>query len=362
MERVFNFGAGPAAMPLPVLERAQKELVNKGCSGMSVMEMSHRSPAFEEIIQKAEADLRTLMGIPQNYRVLFLQGGATLQFSMVPWNLLTKSGHADYTNTGAWTKKAIADAKKVGEVRIVASSEDENFSYIPTVDPKNLSEDADYLYLVTNNTIYGTKWATLPEPKPGVPLVADASSNILSEPIEVEKFGLLFFGAQKNVGPAGLTVVVVREDLIGHAREGVPTYLDYAVHAKSDSMYNTPPTFAIYMAGLVFEWMLEQGGVPAIYEQNLKKAKLLYECIDNSSIYRATVQNPQDRSIMNVPFVLPNEELTKAFLQGAEKKGLVNLKGHRSVGGIRASIYNAMSLEGVQALVDYMKAFESAQR
>ena len=360
--RVYNFAAGPAAMPLPVLEQAARELTDCGGTGMSVMEMSHRSPAFEEIIASAEAGLRRLMKIPDNYKVLFLQGGATLQFSMVPLNLYRNSCTADFTNTGSWTKKAISEAKKVGKVNIVASSEDKKFNYIPELDRSKLDPKADFLYMVTNNTIYGTKWPEIPEPLPGVPLAADASSNVLSQEMDVEKFGLIFFGAQKNVGPSGLTVVVVREDLIGFAGPQVPVYLDYKIQADAGSMYNTPPTFAIYMADLVFKWMEELGGVPAMEERNLAKAKLLYDFIDNSELYTATVPNPQHRSIMNVTYVLKTEELTKQFVADAAKRGLVNLKGHRSVGGIRASIYNAMDLAGVQALVDFMADFERENR
>ncbi|MBE5781634.1 MAG: 3-phosphoserine/phosphohydroxythreonine transaminase [Clostridiales bacterium] len=360
--RVYNFAAGPAAMPLSVLEKAAAELTNCGGCGMSVMEMSHRSPAFEEIIGGAEAALRRLMKIPDHYKVLFLQGGATLQFSTIPLNLYRNSFSADYALTGSFAKKAAAEAKRVGKVNVVASSEDQKFNYIPEVDRSKLDPNADYMYIVTNNTIYGTKWPELPTPLNGVPLVADASSNILSEPMDVEKFGLIYFGAQKNVGPAGLTVVIVRDDLIGHAKPEVPIYLDYKTQADGGSMYNTPPTFAIYMAGLVFEWMESLGGVEAMAERNYKKANLLYDFIDNSDFYTATVPNRAHRSIMNATFVLGSEELNKRFVAEAAKCGLVNLKGHRSVGGIRASIYNAMEYEGVKALVDFMAAFEKENR
>ncbi|MDL2224887.1 3-phosphoserine/phosphohydroxythreonine transaminase [Eubacteriales bacterium OttesenSCG-928-M02] len=359
-ERVFNFAAGPAAMPLPVLEQAQKELVNKGGSGMSVMEMSHRSPEYETIIQSAESGLRALLAVPENYKVLFLQGGATLQFSTVPLNLMRNSFSADYLDTGSFANKALAEAKKFGAVRTVASGKAENYSVLPKLNPADLDEKADYLYMVTNNTIYGTKWdmQNLPIPPAGVPLVADASSNILSEEIDITKFGLIYFGAQKNVGPSGLTVVVVRDDLIGHAKADIPIYLDYKTQADNDSMYNTPPTFAIYMADLVFQWLKEQGGVAGIQQVNEEKAKRLYECIDNSSMYTGTVKHAADRSIMNITFVCPTEELNAAFVKEATAKGLTNLKGHRSAGGIRASIYNAVGLDAVDALIGFMKQFE----
>lgn len=356
-KRIYNFSAGPATMPLPVLEQASQELVCYGDSGMSVMEMSHRSPAFEGIIQQAEADLRKLMAIPDNYKVLFLQGGATMQFSMVPLNLYRNSMSADFVNTGAWTKKAIADAKKVGKVNVVASSDDTNFNRIPKLDESKFDKNADFFYIVTNNTIFGTRYTELPNVPAGVPLVGDASSNILSEEIDINKFGLLFFGAQKNVGPAGLTVVIVRDDLIGHAGENVPTYLDYAVHAKANSLYNTPPCYSIYMSGLVFKWMLDNGGVPAMQKINEQKAQMLYDFIDNSTLFEGTAAK-EDRSIMNVTYVLPNDELTAKFIKESVGAGFSNLKGHRSVGGIRASIYNAMPVEGVQALIDFMKKFE----
>lgn len=357
-ERIYNFSAGPAAMPLPVLEKAASELANYGDAGMSVMEMSHRGAPYMAIHEKAQADLRKLMHIPDNYKILFLQGGATLQFSMVPINLYRNSMRADFINTGSWSKKAIKEAKKVGKVNVVASSEDDNFNHLPAIDESKFDKDADFFYIVTNNTIYGTRYTQLPNVPAGVPLVGDASSNILSEEIDIEKFGVLYFGAQKNVGPAGLTVLIIREDLIGHAKEDTPTYLDYKVHADADSLYNTPPCYSIYMAGLVFEWLLENGGVPAMQKINEEKAAMLYDFIDNSSLYTGTVAEKKDRSIMNVTYTLPDDELTKKFVSESVKAGFSNLKGHRSVGGIRASIYNAMPVEGVKALIDFMKQFE----
>lgn len=355
--RVYNFSAGPAVMPESVLEQAAKEMLCHGSDGMSVMEMSHRSQMYERIIFGAEKDLRTLMHIPDNYKVLFLQGGASLQFSMVPMNLYRNSFSADFIDTGSWTQKAMKECKKIGKVNVLATSKPDNFTYIPEVDPQKMDPNADFLYMVTNNTIYGTRYTSLPTPPAGVPLVADASSNILSEELDVEKFGLLYFGAQKNVGPAGLCVVVIREDLIGHCPENTPSMMDYKIMADSASMYNTPPTYSIYMAALVFKWMLQNGGVPEMQKINEYKAGLLYDCIDNSKLYRGTVVK-KDRSIMNVTFVLPTEELNKKFVAEAEAAGLVNLKGHRSVGGIRASIYNAMPVDGVKALVQFMERFE----
>ncbi len=355
--RVYNFSAGPAVMPESVLKQASEEMLCHGSDGMSVMEMSHRSPMYERIIFGAEADLRALMHIPDNYKVLFLQGGASLQFSMVPMNLYRNSFSADFIDTGSWTQKAMKECQKIGKVNVLASSKADNFAYIPQVDPQKMDPNADFLYIVTNNTIFGTRYTSLPTPPAGVPLVADASSNILSEEMDVEKFGLLYFGAQKNVGPAGLCVVVIREDLIGHCPANTPSMMDYKIMADNDSMYNTPPTYSIYMAGLVFKWMLQNGGVPAFQKINEYKAGLLYDCIDNSKLYRGTVEK-KDRSLMNVTFVLPSEELNKKFVAQAEAAGLVNLKGHRSVGGIRASIYNAMPVEGVQALVQFMERFE----
>jgi phosphoserine aminotransferase len=355
--RVYNFAAGPAVMPEPVLAQAAQEMLCHGDDGMSVMEMSHRSPMYEKLIFGAEADLRNLMGIPDNYKVLFLQGGASLQFAMVPLNLMGKSHSADFIDTGSWSNKAIKEAEKFGKARVVASSKKDNYTYIPDLGGLDLDPEADYLYIVTNNTIFGTRYTSLPVPPQNVPLVADASSNILSEVMDVSKYGLIFFGAQKNAGPAGLTVVVVRDDLIGHCPQSVPTLLDYKIHADNDSMYNTPPTYSVSIAGLVYKWMLDLGGVPAMQKINERKAAMLYDCIDNSKLFRGTVAK-KDRSLMNVTYVLPTEELCNSFVAQAEEAGLVNLKGHRSVGGIRASIYNAMPVEGIEALCDFMVKFD----
>ncbi len=356
MERVYNFSAGPSMLPLEVLEKVQRELVCCGDSGMSVMEMSHRSKPFEKIIQGAEATLRELMNIPDNYKVLFLQGGGSTQFAMIPLNLMNKNKKCDIVITGQWAKKAKQEAERYGKVNVVASSEDKTFSYIPELDKSKFDPEADYFYITYNNTIYGTRYTELPDTG-NVPLVTDISSIILSEEIDVSKFGLLFAGAQKNVGPAGVTVVIVREDLIGNAMDITPTMLDYKTHADNDSLYNTPPTFAIYVAGLVFEWVKERGGVKAVQEMNEKKAALLYNFLDESELFKGTVV-PKDRSLMNVPFILPTEELNAKFIKEATAAGFVNLKGHRTVGGMRASIYNAMPIEGVQKLVDFMKKFE----
>lgn len=356
MERVYNFSPGPSMLPLPVLQKAQKEMLNYKNTGMSVMELSHRSKIFTEIIEEAEYLLRDLMNIPKNYKVLFLQGGASTQFAMVPLNLMAKNRKADYVITGSFAKKAAAEAERYGTVNVVASSADKNFSYIPDVDSLKPSADADYFHITTNNTIYGTRYTELPDTG-DVPLVADMSSNILSETYDVTKFGLIYAGAQKNIGPAGVTVVIIREDLLGNALDITPTMLNYKTHSDNNSLYNTPPTYSIYIAKLVFEWLKEQGGVAAIEKVNIEKAKILYDCIDNSDLYKGTAA-PKDRSIMNVTFTLPNEELTNKFVKEAEKAGLTTLKGHRSVGGIRASIYNAMPIEGVKALVEFMKKFE----
>lgn len=357
MERVYNFSAGPTVLPVAVLEQAAKELVNYGDAGMSVMEMSHRSKAYNQIIVEAEETLRQIMNIPDQYKVLFLQGGASTQFAMVPLNLFGKSKKADYVNTGAWSKKAIAEAKRYGEVNIVASSEDKTFSYIPELDPSRFSKDADYFYITTNNTIYGTKYPSLPDTG-DVPLVADMSSNILSERYDVSKFGIIFAGAQKNMGPAGVAVVIIREDLIGDALDITPTMLNYKTHSENHSLFNTPPTYSIYVCGLVFKWVQSQGGVEAIEKINKEKAALVYNFLDNSKMFRGTVEK-KDRSIMNIPFVTGKPELDAAFISEAQSQGLVNLKGHRSVGGMRASIYNAMPLEGVKKLVEFMKKFEA---
>ncbi len=356
MERVYNFSAGPAALPLEVLEQARDELINwQGC-GMSVMEMSHRGKEFMGIAAQAEADLRELMDIPANYKVLFLQGGASLQFAMVPMNLLRGKASADYLNTGEWSKKAIKEAKKFCNVNVVASSEDRNFSYAPTQDQWKLDPNAAYVHYTPNETIGGVEIFWTPDTGE-VPLVADMSSMILSRPIDVSRYGLIYAGAQKNIGPAGLTIVIVREDLIGQPIVGTPTMLDYKIHADNDSMYNTPPTYAIYIAGLVFKWLKRRGGLSAMEAYNIAKAKVLYDYLDSTEFYRCPTAR-ENRSRMNVPFTLRDPALDEAFLKGAKEHGLVQLKGHRSVGGMRASIYNAMPIEGVKALVEYMQAFE----
>ncbi|WP_058485515.1 3-phosphoserine/phosphohydroxythreonine transaminase [Defluviitalea phaphyphila] len=360
MNRVYNFSAGPSMLPEEVLKQAQKELVVYGDTGMSVMEMSHRSKDFKDIIDEAESLLREIMNIPDNYKVLFLQGGASSQFAMVPLNLFRNSKKADYVNTGQWSRKAIAEAKRYGTVNIVASSEDSTFNYIPELDPNTFSKDADYFYITTNNTIYGTRYTEIPDTG-DIPLVADMSSNILSEEYDVTKFGVIFAGAQKNMGPAGLTVVIIREDLIGHAMDITPTMFNYKTHADNGSMFNTPPTYSIYIAKLVFEWVKKMGGVSALEKINKEKASILYDFLDNSNFYKGTVV-PKDRSLMNIPFVTNSKELDEKFVKEAAKKGLVNLKGHRTVGGMRASIYNAMPIEGVKALVEFMKEFEIENR
>jgi phosphoserine aminotransferase len=356
MSRAYNFSAGPAVLPLEVLKKAQDEMMDYQGTGMSVMEMSHRSKEFVAITDNAEQNLRKLMGIPENYKVLFLQGGASTQFAMVPLNLFTKSKTADFINTGAWSKKAISEAKRYGKVNVVASSEDTTFNYIPKLSADSFDPNADFVHFTSNNTIYGTCFHELPKTE-NVPLVCDMSSNIISEEIDVSKYALIYAGAQKNIGPAGLTIVIIREDLVGHAMDITPTMLNYQTHVEGESMFNTPPCFAIYMAGLVFEYLLANGGIAAMEKQNRKKASLLYDFLDNSSMFSATVK-PEDRSIMNVPFVTGHEELDAKFVKEAEAANLKTLKGHRSVGGMRASIYNAMPLEGVQALVNFMKDFE----
>ena len=360
MGRVYNFSAGPSMLPEEVLKRAASEMLDFGGSGMSVMEMSHRSADYEAIIGNAEALLRELMNIPDNYKVLFLQGGASSQFAMVPLNLFTKSKKMDIVVTGQWSKKAASEAAKYGSVNKVASSEDKVFSYIPELDKSKFDPEADFFHITYNNTIYGTRYTTLPDTG-SVPLVADISSIVLSEPIDVSKFGLLYAGAQKNMGPAGLTVVIIREDLIGNAMEGTPTMFDYKIHADNGSMYNTPPTYSIYVCMLVLEWLKSIGGIDAMYKKNQEKAKILYDFLDSSSMFRGTVV-PKDRSLMNVPFVTDSDELNAAFIKEAKAKGFVNLKGHRTVGGMRASIYNAMPTEGVVKLVDLMKEFEAKNK
>ncbi len=356
MERVYNFSAGPSMLPVEVLEQAQKDMLSYGGSGMSVMEMSHRSKWFDDIIKSAEADIRELMNIPDNYKVMFLQGGGSTQFAMIPLNLMT-TGKCDLVNTGQWSKKAMAEAKKFGTVNVVASSEDKVFNYIPALDKASFSPDADYFYICYNNTIYGTRYTTLPDTG-NVPLVADMSSMIMSEVVDVSKFGLIFAGAQKNIGPAGVTVVIMREDLIGKADDKCPTMLNYKTHADAGSLYNTPPCYSIYIAGLVFKWLKANGGVAAMQKINEEKAAILYDFLDNSMMFRGTVV-PKDRSLMNVPFVTDDDDLNAKFIKEATAAGFVNLKGHRTVGGMRASIYNAMPVEGVQKLVDFMKKFET---
>lgn len=360
MKRVYNFSAGPSMLPLSVLEKAQKELLNYANSGMSVMEMSHRSGVFTDIITEAEALLRDLLAIPESYKVLFIQGGASQQFAMVPLNLLVKSKKADFVNTGSWSKKAISEAKKYGEAHVIASSADENFTFIPKIDATMIHSDADYVHITTNNTIEGTAFTTLPETGP-IPLVADMSSNILSEELDVTKFGLIYAGAQKNIGPAGLTVVIIREDLIGQAPDFCPTMLDYKTFSESDSLYNTPPTFAIYVAKLVFEWLKDQGGLKEMERLNREKASLLYTFLEESTLFQSPVKK-DSRSLMNIPFVIPGRELDAQFIKEAKTAGLETLKGHRSVGGMRASFYNAMPIEGVHALVTFMKDFEVRNR
>lgn len=356
MSRVYNFSAGPAVLPEEVLREAAEEMLDYNGTGMSVMEMSHRSKAFQEIIDTAEADLRDLMGIPEDYAVLFLQGGASQQFAMIPMNLM-KNKSADYIVTGQWAKKASEEAKKYGKVNIVASSADKTFSYIPDVSDLPISEDADYVYICENNTIYGTKYHELPNTK-GKLLVADVSSCFLSEPVDVTKYGVIYGGVQKNIGPAGTVIVIIRKDLItDDVLPLTPTMLKYKTHADAGSLYNTPPAYGIYICGKVFRWLKKQGGLEAMKSHNEKKAKLLYDYLDESKMFRGTVE-PKDRSLMNVPFVTGDDELDAKFVKEAKAAGFENLKGHRSVGGMRASIYNAMPIQGVEALVAFMKKFE----
>jgi len=356
--RVWNFSAGPATLPEPVLQRAQQEMLDWHGSGMSVMEMSHRGPEFISIAAKAELELRELLGITEDYAVLFLQGGALAQNAIVPLNLLPADGVADYVESGYWASKSIAEAQKYGRVNVAATGKAEKFTRIPPRADWKLTPNAAYVHITTNETIGGLEYHTIPDVG-GVPIVADASSHILSRPLDVARFGLIYAGAQKNLGPAGLTLVIVRRDLTGRARRECPTVFDYAIQASAESMQNTPPTYAIYVAGLVFEWLIAQGGLAAIERANIAKAELLYGEIDRSGFYRNGV-NKSDRSRMNVPFSLPDERLDKPFLEGAKARDMIQLKGHRSVGGMRASIYNAMPLAGVQALVDYMSEFEKS--
>ena len=357
MARVFNFSAGPSVLPEVVLKQAAEEMLDYNGTGMSVMEMSHRSKAFEEIIQTAEQDLRDLLEIPDNYKVLFLQGGASQQFSAVPMNLM-KNKVADYIITGQWAKKAYEEAKKYGDARAIASSADKTFSYIPDCSDLPISEDADYVYICHNNTIYGTTYKELPNTK-GKLLVADMSSDILSQPVDVSKYGIIYFGVQKNVGPAGVVVAIIREDLItDDVLEGTPTMLKYKTQADADSLYNTPPCYGIYICGKVFKWVKEMGGLKAMQTHNEKKAAILYNFLDESKMFKGTVEK-KDRSLMNVPFVTGDADLDAKFVTEATAAGFVNLKGHRSVGGMRASIYNAMPIEGVEKLVEFMKKFEA---
>ncbi|MDY5770863.1 MAG: 3-phosphoserine/phosphohydroxythreonine transaminase [Anaerovoracaceae bacterium] len=355
--RVYNFSAGPSMLPVEVLEKVQKDLLNYEGSGQSVMEMSHRSKEFKKIIEDAEADLRELMNIPDNYKVMFLQGGGTLQFAMVPLNLLRKSRKADYVITGTWAKKAYKEACKFGDIKAAASSEEDTFTWVPKITKEDIRPDADYVYITTNNTIYGTRYNYVPETG-DIPLVADMSSNILSEEVDVSKFGIIWAGAQKNVGPAGVAIVIVREDLIGYApADHIPTYLDYKIQSENGSMYNTPPCFSIYVAGEVFKYLKKIGGVKEMERRNREKAAMLYDYIDGSSLYKCPVAK-EDRSLMNVVFVTGDGDLDKKFVAEAKEAGLVNLAGHRSIGGMRASIYNAMPKEGVEALIAFMKKFE----
>ena len=354
MARVYNFSAGPAVLPEEVLQEAADEMLDYRGTGMSVMEMSHRSKAYDTIIKEAEADLRELMNIPDNYKVLFLQGGASQQFAMIPMNLM-KNRVADYIVTGQWAKKAYQEASLYGKANKIASSEDKTFSYIPDCSDLPISEDADYVYICENNTIYGTKFKTLPNTK-GKPLVADVSSCFLSEPVDVTKYGVIYGGVQKNIGPAGVVIVIIREDLITEdVLPGTPTMLRYKIHADADSLYNTPPAYGIYICGKVFKWLKKMGGLEAMKERNEKKAKILYDYLDESKLFKGTVRK-EDRSLMNVPFITGNEELDAKFVKEAKEAGFENLKGHRTVGGMRASIYNAMPME---KLVEFMKKFEA---
>ncbi len=357
MTRVYNFSPGPAVLPAPVLKQAAEEMLDWRGSGMSIMEMSHRGKEFMQVAAQAEADLRELLAVPANYKVLFLQGGATLQFAAIPMNLLRRKKSADYVNTGEWSKKAIKEAQRYCKVNIAASSEDKNFTYAPPQSVWKLDPHAAYVHYTSNETIGGVEFHWVPATG-DVPLVADMSSHILSRPMEVSKYGLIYAGAQKNVGPAGLTIVIVRDDLIGHASPTVPSVVDYKLQADNDSMLNTPPTYALYVAGLVFQWLKKLGGLKKMEEHNRAKAALLYDFLEQSDFYSSPVA-PADRSLMNVPFRLKDDALDEEFLKQAKQRGLVQLKGHRLVGGMRASIYNAMPVEGVKALVEFMREFQS---
>lgn len=356
-DRVYNFSAGPSVLPLEVLEKVQADLLNYGGSGQSVMEMSHRSKDFKKIIDDAEADLRELMNIPDNYKVLFIQGGGTLQFAMVALNLMVNSKKSDYILTGTWAKKAYKEATKFGDAKVIASSEEDTFTWVPKVKKEDFRADADYAYICLNNTIYGTRFNYIPETG-DIPLVADWSSGFLSEEIDVTKFGILWAGAQKNLAPSGMAIVIIREDLIGKAPKEVPTYLDYAVHAENESMYNTPPCWTIYVAGEVLKYLKSIGGIKEMERRNIEKAAKLYKAIDESPLFKCPVK-VEDRSLMNVVFVTGDADLDKKFIAEAKEHGLINLSGHRSIGGMRASIYNAMPAEGVDALIEFMKAFEA---
>ena len=361
MARVYNFSGGPSMLPESVLKTAAAEMLDYKGTGESVMEMSHRSKEYGAIITEAESLLREIMNIPDNYKVLFLQGGASTQFAAIPLNFMNGSGKADYVVTGQWAKKAAAEASRYGEVNIVASSADKTFSYIPKLDKSTFTPDADYFYICMNNTIYGTVYHELPETG-DVPLIADISSNFLSEPIDVSKFGMLYGGAQKNVAPAGVTICIIREDLLGKARDITPTMLNYQIHADNGSMYNTPPCYTIYIMKLVLEWIKNEiGGLEKMKERNERKAKILYDFLDSSELFKGTVV-PEDRSLMNVPFVTGDADLDAKFVAAAKEAGFINIKGHRSVGGMRASIYNAMPIEGVEKLVAFMKKFEEENK
>ena len=356
MSRVYNFSAGPSMLPESVLNKAAAEMLDYQGSGQSVMEMSHRSKIYKTIIDGAEALLRELMNIPDNYKVLFLQGGASTQFAAIPLNFMNKSGKADYIVTGQWAKKALAEAQKYGDAKAVASSADKTFTYIPKTKREDFRPDADYVYICMNNTIYGTVYHELPDTG-DIPLIADISSCFLSEPLDVSKFAMVYGGAQKNVAPAGLTIAIIREDMLGNARDITPTMLNYQIHADNGSMYNTPPCYTIYICKLVLDWIQNLGGLEKMKLRNEAKAKILYDFLDSSKMFRGTVV-PEDRSLMNVPFVTDSDELNAKFIKQAEEAGFVNLKGHRTVGGMRASIYNAMPVEGVEKLVAFMKKFE----
>lgn len=358
MQRAYNFNAGPSALPLEVLDRAQSELLNFKETGMSVMELSHRSKEYDQVHQQAISDLRSLLHIPDDYHVLFLQGGASLQFSMIPMNFLTPGKTADYILTGSWSQKALDEANKLGGTNVIATSKEEKYSYIPEVDVNNHSANSAYVHITSNNTIYGTQWEKYPTYK-NVPLIADMSSDILCREINVDQFDMIYAGAQKNLGPSGVTVAIVKDSLLKESNGNLPTMLDYNTHVKSNSLYNTPPTFSIYMLSLVLEWVKEQGGVTAIEAKNNEKAALLYNTIDESDGFYKAHAKQGSRSIMNVSYTLPSEDLTKKFLAQAKEKGFVGLNGHRSIGGCRASIYNAVPYESVEALASFMKVFKS---